>query len=1292
MLQLTIISGPDAGATFRLDGETIVIGRSHASDAVLSDTLVSKRHCTITRQDGHYILTDHSTNGTFLQDLKTRVQKHELRDGDELLLGKTRVRVELLPEGDAAPPPSGETPTQVVAPGGDGEDPTGSLGAVRQPDVPIVVTVVAGPDRGMAYSPAQDVISIGRANTCDIVLHDPTVSRLHATIKREAGKYRLYDENSKTGTYLHTPTARAFHEDLVDGDVIYLGQTQLRVDIPLAEAKASDEDATVIAGSLGGKDFTFTLAVPTHGSRRGKRGETAPDLSAETGAGAEEATRVFQAKPEPRITLRVIDGPDVGVTFTPPPGTTSFVVGRGGSADFRLQDRGASRAHFSIEATPTGFVLTDTDSLNGTFVNQGTERVSSVTLKNGDEIRVSETRIQVELSLPEDATIAAAPLPPPAPVAAEAAQPGPPPSDTPPAVEPVQSRSAAFKERLATIAKQKGVSLRPFTMPGTPRQWAALGLMLLAVISSYGFLLAGRTEPFSGGPVAAGHEKWENACATCHPAWGLQPINATCVTAECHADVLQQGKEHVRFDPLRAQLRDDCVSCHTEHRGRTFDITGGAEACWSCHRGGLQHTRLYQERPMQAYHDIVFLPARASVSPVRPQANPLGAVSPEVERQRQTILRRADARETGLKYAHAKHDQDVLDRYGRMEDCTACHALATPNERGQSSQVEWLLAFPTHAQCMGCHEHRDTVGDADPEIAKTKASKQCLQCHTSQEGGVVRVRRSINYVNFTHQTHTRVAGACRSCHAVVLNELTYRSVVRTAALYPVPMDACVECHEQTRERFPRATVACLDCHGVHHNYATVPQIAGGWLSNVTLGGVMLVLFVMVAGAGAYTYADMRLARRWLASVSPPPGEPSAAEAVAPAAGSATAAPAPVGEGGILPSPVVDASTCISCSSCYDSCPTNVLAGDPVTHKSTVVNPGACKALEGCTICQDGCPTGAIRVTSAPLVRDVERAQIDEHSESNVPGLFLAGEVVGAALIKKAVNQGDQVVRYIADRKPRLADAPYDVIIIGAGPAGLGAGLEAKRKGLRYLILERATVASTIRDYPRDKAVLAEPVLLPQYGLLPMKDAQKESLIEAWEHVIRDNGLRINEREEALDVRKTNGIFTVTTAKGTYEGAYVVLCIGTRGNPRKLGVPGEELPKMYYNLIDAADFRGKKVLVVGGGDSAIEAAVALSKEPGTTVHLSYRRGEFSRVKSRNADAIAEQEKAGKVKVIFNSTVSSITERTVTLKVGEEQTELENDAVFALIGADPPKSWLEKIGINIVTVQEAVGAQW
>jgi len=319
--------------------------------------------------------------------------------------------------------------------------------------------------------------------------------------------------------------------------------------------------------------------------------------------------------------------------------------------------------------------------------------------------------------------------------------------------------------------------------------------------------------------------------------------------------------------------------------------------------------------------------------------------------------------------------------------------------------------------------------------------------------------------------------------------------------------------------------------------------------------------------------------------------------------------------------------------------------------------------------------------------------MDDHNESNIPGLFLVGEVIGAAQIKKAVNQGDQVIRYIAERKPRLADAPYDVIIVGAGPAGLGAALEAKRKKLRYLLLERATVASTIRDYPRDKAVLGEPVLLPQYGLLPMPNtAQKEELIAAWEKIIRENGLQIHEREEVIDIQKTNGLFTVTTSHGKHEGAYVVIAIGTRGNPRKIGAPGEDLPKIAYNLIDAAEFTGKKVLIVGGGDSAVEAAVALAKQKDTIVHISYRRGEFSRIKPRNADALAEQEKAARITILFHSTVTTIHETTVTLQVGEESKELANDMVFALIGADPPNDWLKKLGIEIVTVQEVAGEQW
>ena len=185
------------------------------------------------------------------------------------------------------------------------------------------------------------------------------------------------------------------------------------------------------------------------------------------------------------------------------------------------------------------------------------------------------------------------------------------------------------------------------------------------------------------------------------------------------------------------------------------------------------------------------------------------------------------------------------------------------------------------------------------------------------------------------------------------------------------------------------------------------------------------------------------------------------------------------------------------------------------------------------------------------MKEVERPQTDQHNESNLPGVFLVGEVIGAALIKKAVNQGDQTVRYIGNRKPRIAEAQYDVIIVGAGPGGLAAGLEAKRLGLRYLILERESIASTIQNYPRDKAVLAEPVLLSIYGLLPMMDAKKETLVGLWEDIVRKSDLQVNIREEVTEVKKVDNLFTVTTVKGSYQAAYVVLATGTRGNPRKI---------------------------------------------------------------------------------------------------------------------------------------------
>jgi thioredoxin reductase/NAD-dependent dihydropyrimidine dehydrogenase PreA subunit len=434
------------------------------------------------------------------------------------------------------------------------------------------------------------------------------------------------------------------------------------------------------------------------------------------------------------------------------------------------------------------------------------------------------------------------------------------------------------------------------------------------------------------------------------------------------------------------------------------------------------------------------------------------------------------------------------------------------------------------------------------------------------------------------------------------------------------------------------------------------------------------------GAAGYVYADMRIAKRFL---EPPPPPPTAA----PPAGGGEKAAAATGE--IMDFPKVDVEACISCGSCYGSCPKQVLAGDD-HGKSVVVHPESCIAKEGCAVCEQGCPTGAIRVSTAPLKRSVERPEIDEHNEAKkIQGLFFAGEVIGAALIKSAINQGADCAKFIGEKKPKIADAQYDVVIIGAGPAGLGAGLEAKKRNLRYLILERGNVAQTIQDYPRDKAVLAEPIKMPLYGQLPMMDAQKEVLIATWQAIVKTTQLVVNEHEEATDVQKKGALLEVTSNKAKYLAANVVLAIGTRGDPRKLGCPGEAPHCVAYNLVDAAEHANQSVLVVGGGDTAIEAAVALASTPGTKCVLSYRKGAFSRVKKRNQEQVDAMAKSGQLEIVFNSQVTEIKDGVAILKTEAGVREINCVRVFALIGADPPKGWIEKrIGVPFVMREEEV----
>lgn len=1215
-LTVTIIDGPAAGRAVTLEHDRLVVGRAAGCDLVLPDSTASRQHCAFEREGRGFVLVDlGSANGTFVEGQKSRVNRHTLRHGEEIVVGKTRLRVEL-PQADPIAthlPPSDATVAGAVPDAtvvrGRGSTPT--IGAQAPADLTIVLTIVKGPDRGMVYAPAKDVITIGRLTTSDVPLSDGGASRLHATIKREAGGYAVYDESSLNGIELGVPPKRVIQSELKDGDVLRIGDSEIRVEIGSGQPARADE--TVLTATIGDKTFAMSL--------KGLAGR---------GATAEsDITVLATATPERRIILRVVNGPDRGAAFEPSPATTHFTVGRTERADYRVADPAVSGVHISITRQDGAFVLKDETSRNGTYLNGNPERVATAPLAGGEEIRIGGTTMRVEIVGPgapaskggEDRPDGTVVMPRPA---AGGAAPKPKAPGKPEALLPELARSAAAKERISKI--MKGVSLRPIRRPGTPRQWAALGFALVAVLVSYGFTL--RARPLlSAGPVHKGHADIESRCETCHIRAGTvgtrAAMNVSCVAAECHVKALK-NKEGVR---------DDCISCHTEHRGRTFPISGGERRCWSCHEEG------YRTRPMQL-------------------------LVTEDAALKAHLTERLHATEIGLKFSHSAHDGETKGDK-RYDTCVGCHPQ-TQNGR--------TFRMPGHAECLECHKKEEV--SADTVVAQQKAGPQCLLCHVRQDGTMTRPpSERFAFVAFSHRDHTD--DGCKRCHAGIWSEGPYRSVVRAPEIYPVAMDACFTCHQQRA-----ATVKCLACHREHHSFPTggTATLAGATTGGGFQGFLLLMLAAVLGGMG-YTYADMRMVRRFLAPPPPPP----AAVAAAPAGGAAPAAAAPE----IMPFPKVDVEACISCGSCYGSCPKDVLKGNE-HGKSTVVNPNSCTALEGCAVCEQGCPTGAIRVTTAPLTRTVERPDIDEHNEAKIPGLFFGGEVIGAALIKSAINHGHQAVTYVDEKKPKVPTAPYDIIIVGAGPGGLGAALEAKRRGMRYLLLERDTVASTIKNYPRDKAVLAEPVKVPLYGMLPMMDAEKETLIEVWQTIVRKTGLEVHEHEEVTDVRRQNDVFTVKTVKGEYQGAYVLLTIGTRGNPRKLGVPGEEPGRVCYNLIDAAEWAGKHVVVVGGGDSAIEAAVALAKQPGTTVTLSYRKSGFSRVKKRNQEAIEEMRAAGRIELLFESSVPEVRATTVLAQLASGERELRCDQVFALIGADAPKAWIEKLGVQFVTREEAVVA--
>lgn len=377
-------------------------------------------------------------------------------------------------------------------------------------------------------------------------------------------------------------------------------------------------------------------------------------------------------------------------------------------------------------------------------------------------------------------------------------------------------------------------------------------------------------------------------------------------------------------------------------------------------------------------------------------------------------------------------------------------------------------------------------------------------------------------------------------------------------------------------------------------------------------------------------------------------------------------------------PAIDPMRCFGSGSCVKACPEGALG--IIDGKARLVNPSICI---GHGACMAACPMEAIKLVFGSEKRGVDIPFVTPDFETNVPGIFIAGELGGMGLVRKAAEQGKQAINAIRARKAG-GDVEFDVLIVGSGPAGIAAGLGALQHKLRYRIVEQEdSLGGTVYQYPRNKIIMTSPVHLPLVGKVKMTEVSKEALLEFWQDIIRKTGLEIRFRERMEEIRPQGQGFLVKTSAGEYSTRSVLLAIGRRGTPRKLGVEGEALPKVVYRLIDPEQYQGQKVLVVGGGDSALEAALAIAEQPGTDVTLSYRSDAFSRVKVKNRTRLDEAQANRRVRVILNSNVTRIEKDTVLLKCADGDLELPNDAVIVSAGGVLPIDLLKKAGIQFET---------
>ncbi|MBT8256054.1 MAG: NAD(P)-binding domain-containing protein [Bacteroidia bacterium] len=378
-------------------------------------------------------------------------------------------------------------------------------------------------------------------------------------------------------------------------------------------------------------------------------------------------------------------------------------------------------------------------------------------------------------------------------------------------------------------------------------------------------------------------------------------------------------------------------------------------------------------------------------------------------------------------------------------------------------------------------------------------------------------------------------------------------------------------------------------------------------------------------------------------------------------------------------PYIDTNVCIGSGACVKACPEKDILG-MLDGQAAVINASNCV---GHGACFHACPVEAITLRIGTESRGVDLPHVNQNFETNMKGIYIAGELGGMGLIKNSVEQGQQAIDSIVKSNKPNEKKLTDVIIIGAGPAGISATLAAKKHKLTSLTLEQDSLGGTVFTFPRSKVVMTSPMDLPLHGKVKLFDTSKKELLELWQKVIAENSIEIRENTKVEHITpQEDGSFKVVTGDGNELFANnVLIAIGRRGSPRKLGIPGEDSEKVAYRMLDPELIEGKDIIVVGGGDSAMEAAMLMMDQ--NRVKILVRSDAFTRSKPKNRENIHKAAEEGKLEIVFNSSLVSINEKSCIFKIeGEEDAhQVPNDLVYIFAGGLLPTAFLEKAGVQI-----------